>query len=384
MEASILKLDDNWKLMPCGLTEFAAGFETQRHHLRAIRPKGIPELRKLPVRNYVFRREDYMTDGEFRGAIERKVIELNMGGYNVYQNAQEINDDFAGNVVSDKDIFSYDNLFIDLDRAGHHKEPATDEEIARIEVVADNIIRFLTKLGWPKPIKVLSGNGYHMYYKLDGWVSGTENKELIRQALHCLGDKFDDAHTQVDRSVHNPSQITKVIGTIARKGKASIDRPHRTVTLIYSPSTWYYVTGEMVLDLLKYHGKPPKQKVPSVDNNLQSEFPDLVAKLDPELNLTADKYNTPETPREVARIKEMLTFIDANCDRQTWRDISWAILSTGFSCAEALAREWSMTAPEAWNEAEFNTLVSSYDPQLESGHTLGTVVHFSRLGGWEG
>lgn len=384
MEASTLKLNDNWILKPCGLTETGYGFQTQRHHVRAIPPKGIPKPSKLAVRNYVFRREDYMTDGEFRDAIEHKVIEHNMEGYNVYQNAQEINDDFPGHIVRDKNIFCYDNLFIDLDRKGTQNEPATDEELALIEAVADKIIALLDKLKWPEPVVVMSGSGYHLYYKLDGWVSGTENTELIKQVLHCLGDKFDDAHSQVDRSVHNPSRITKVIGTIARKGKASIDRPHRTVKLISHPSIWYYVTGEMLLDLLEKHGKPPKRKTSSVDNNLQSKFPDLVAKLDPESNLTSDKYNTPETPREVARIKEMLTFIDANCDRQTWRDISWAILSTGFFCAEAIAREWSKSAPEAWNEAEFNTLVSSYDPQLEHRHTLGTVVHFSRLGGWEG
>ena len=164
-------IKDNWKLMPCGLTELQGGFETQRHSYRALDPE-----KKMPPINIVFRREDYTTDSEFRESMECKAIELNQAGYNIYQNSQVINDDFEGNVVRDKDIFCYDNLFIDLDRAGSCKEPATEIELLQIEIVKNNIIDFLDKQGWPKPIKVMSGNGYHLYYKLDGWVM-TPNKD---------------------------------------------------------------------------------------------------------------------------------------------------------------------------------------------------------------
>ena len=39
-----------------------------------------------------------------------------------------------------------------------------------------------------------------------------------------------------------------------------------------------------------------------------------------------------ETPRQVACVEAMLSFIDADCDYFTWRGVVWALLSTGWSC----------------------------------------------------
>jgi hypothetical protein len=52
----------------------------------------------------------------------------------------------------------------------------------------------------------------------------------------------------------------------------------------------------------------------------------------------------PETQEEIARVKSMLAAIPADCDRETWRNVVWAVMATGWTCAEDLAREWSMTA----------------------------------------
>lgn len=91
-----------------------------------------------------------------------------------------------------------------------------------------------------------------------------------------------------------------------------------------------------------------------------------------------------ETPRRVARIKDALTYINADCDRQTWRDVVWGILSTGWSCAIDLSQEWSQSAGQRYEEDAFWNLVNLYDPTLEEGHSLGTVIHHARAGGWCG
>ena len=44
-----------------------------------------------------------------------------------------------------------------------------------------------------------------------GWQ--VDENAFLTDVQQYVGDKFDDAHSQVDRSVHNPSRITKVIGT---------------------------------------------------------------------------------------------------------------------------------------------------------------------------
>lgn len=88
----------------------------------------------------------------------------------------------------------------------------------------------------------------------------------------------------------------------------------------------------------------------------------------------------PETPEEIARVQSMLAAIPADCDRATWRNIIWAVAATGWSCAEPLAREWSMTAPSLFIEADFARDWKSFD--ANGGIGFGTLVHHARLHGW--
>jgi len=91
-----------------------------------------------------------------------------------------------------------------------------------------------------------------------------------------------------------------------------------------------------------------------------------------------------ETPRQLAIIREALSFIDADCDYETWRNVVWSVMSTKWTCAEELAKAWSMTAPEAYDEDAFFRLVHSYVDDHATPLTLGTVYHHARRGGWHG
>jgi len=91
-----------------------------------------------------------------------------------------------------------------------------------------------------------------------------------------------------------------------------------------------------------------------------------------------------ETPRRIAKIKSALVCIDADCDYETWRNIVWAILSTGWTCAEDIAYEWSKSAPNCFDEDAFWLVANSFIPDHTSPITAGTIYHFARLGGWNG
>jgi putative DNA primase/helicase len=91
----------------------------------------------------------------------------------------------------------------------------------------------------------------------------------------------------------------------------------------------------------------------------------------------------PETPREVATLKLMLCFISADCVYEKWRDVVWAILSTGWNCAEDIAYEWSKSAPDRFDEDAFWLVINSYKPDHTSPITVGTIYHHARLGGWD-
>ena len=88
-----------------------------------------------------------------------------------------------------------------------------------------------------------------------------------------------------------------------------------------------------------------------------------------------------ETPRRLALLREQLSYIDPDCDYPTWRDVIWAILSTGYPSAYSIAREWSEGAPHRYNYTHFLNTANAY----QHGHfTAGTVYHYARIGGWNG
>lgn len=89
-----------------------------------------------------------------------------------------------------------------------------------------------------------------------------------------------------------------------------------------------------------------------------------------------------ETPRQINRLKEMLSFISADCDYEVYRRVIWAILSTGWDCAEDIAYEWSVTAPDRFNQRVLEELISGFNPDLPNHPTVGSVKFLAEEGGW--
>jgi hypothetical protein len=92
----------------------------------------------------------------------------------------------------------------------------------------------------------------------------------------------------------------------------------------------------------------------------------------------------PETPRGVARVQEMLNHISADCDYETYRDVVWSVLSTGWTCAEQLAEQWCRSAPDRFEEVNFISIINSYNPNRIAPITLGTLTFLARKGGFNG
>lgn len=129
-------------------------------------------------------------------------------------------------MVKDSDILHRNWIFIDIDPVRPAKTNATDEEKKTAEILLDNIINFLRDAGFPKPIVTDSGNGFHAYFKVN--LSNTpENKNLIYNFLKVLDEKFSNEAAKVDTTVYNAGRITKVPGTMTRKGPHTDDRPQR-------------------------------------------------------------------------------------------------------------------------------------------------------------
>jgi hypothetical protein len=146
---------------------------------------------------------------------------------------------------NDGDILARRFLIIDVDPVKPKEfkaHSATDaEKEAAAELVA-NVRSYLARMGWPAPLVVDSGNGFHLYYRLEhalpGGVVADSLADPVAALLRCLKAKFDTPHAGIDPVTFNPSRIMKVPGTPAKKGEPTADRPHRTSAVLEVPSDW--------------------------------------------------------------------------------------------------------------------------------------------------
>lgn len=198
--------------------------------LRAISPKDAPT--KLLTRNLTFTPADFPEVEDRKQAFSDYAIALNKRGYTTYLVMNPIDPGFQGNLsnrmaVADPDIISRRLLLIDLDRTGHLVASATDEEINDSAEVADLVAAFLEQEYDVEVGRVMSGNGAHLYMALPDIPNDERSRAGCQQLLVALGQKFDTATTKIDRGVFNASRITKVPGTVARKGIETSERPFR-------------------------------------------------------------------------------------------------------------------------------------------------------------
>lgn len=194
--------------------------------LRGIWPKGIAGGK--PARFMHFNAVVYPSIEDRKLAFETAALSMNAEGYNVYIVMNPLRADFpCRGAAKDVDIRYRDLLLIDIDRVGDTSCPANETELQAAKTLADRIRTFLAERGWPAPFIVMSGNGYHLYYVLNGFENDQHSDELVRQLLNNLADNFDNSIVGVDTSVFNAARITKVPGTLMRKGLESADRPYR-------------------------------------------------------------------------------------------------------------------------------------------------------------
>jgi len=193
--------------------------------LRAIAPN------KKPI-NKLYKGKSFASTDVLKLAFENEALRLNAAGYNVYYVMNPIREDFDSGSVTDKDIECRDLLLIDIDKIGHKGESSTDDELEAARLLSEEIAGYLQSEGWDEPIRMMSGNGYHLYYLLSKLQNDAKTKALIEGVLHELADKFNNDIVAVDTVVFNASRITKVPGTIARKGPNTAERPHRMAVVL--------------------------------------------------------------------------------------------------------------------------------------------------------
>lgn len=94
-----------------------------------------------------------------------------------------------------------------------------------------------------------------------------------------------------------------------------------------------------------------------------------------------DQYPPPDTPRNRAWVEELLSYVDPDCDYETYRNMIWAIEAIDWHDIEDIERKWSLGAPDRFSEDCLTILRSSFDNRRD-GITFGSLVHYAKVGGW--
>jgi hypothetical protein len=193
--------------------------------LRALWPNGIKG--EIPPRTEHFQVADYFSLKDCQCAFETRALHLNNLGFNIYIVMNPIKPGYAGGAVKDEHILCRRLLLVDIDRSEKKIQPSNQTELDAAHSLATEIKAFLARRGLSAPTMVMSGNGYHLYYGLNDLENTPSAAKEIRATLHTLSRLFDNTVVGVDTTVHNASRVTKVPGTVMRKGVASDERPYR-------------------------------------------------------------------------------------------------------------------------------------------------------------
>ncbi|MDM8008117.1 MAG: YfjI family protein [Phycisphaerae bacterium] len=149
----------------------------------------------------------------------------------------------SGTTTSDTDIIKRRWVLVDIDPKRPAGISATDAEhdeaLAKAQTIADE----LHAEGWPMPVEIDSGNGAHLWYRVD---LPADDDGLVRRFLAGLAERYNDDVVEIDRAVFNPARITKLPGTTAAKGDNTPDRPHRMAKILRVPSTIEPVSRELL------------------------------------------------------------------------------------------------------------------------------------------
>jgi hypothetical protein len=139
--------------------------------------------------------------------------------------------------TGDAEIVRRTLTLIDCDPVRPTGISATDREVASSLERASVVRNHLTEQGWPSPVLACSGNGYHLLYQTD-LPNDDQSKRLMKRLLERLDTRFSVSAVKIDTTVSNAGRITKLYGTVARKGAYTEDRPHRLSRIMEVPDSW--------------------------------------------------------------------------------------------------------------------------------------------------
>lgn len=149
------------------------------------------------------------------------------------------------------DILKRRWVMVDVDSSRPDtKVMATDQEHETAREVAFKVVEHLAGKGWPAPVILDSGNGFHLLYRAD--LENTKySTALLGAFLKSLRELFkEEAGAVIDPGTNKATNNTKVPGSMARKDNpATPERPYRRVAILNAPDPVELVSLEQLQEV---------------------------------------------------------------------------------------------------------------------------------------
>ncbi len=224
---------------------------TGRYLRSLIADAGVVEIRHLPTgQSGQFNDVDKLVS-----ALGSRVDRGNLYSTLNRPTDQTARNSFGTSAYSDSDISRITRIPFDFDPCRPTGCASTDEELKDASARCDGLLQALYGLGWPIPLKAMSGNGYHLQYRC-ALQANAETKEILKLLYRGLGKDYSDDVVDFDTTVRNPSRILRLYGTLNRKGKNLPDRPWRR-SRCDVPRDWRQVTRRQIEKLAERYARKP-------------------------------------------------------------------------------------------------------------------------------
>jgi hypothetical protein len=147
-----------------------------------------------------------------------------------------------GGTAGDADVAKLEWLFLDWDTQRATSTNATDGEKEAARLQMEGARAHFAAIGWPELVLCDSGNGFHALARLD-LPNTPASAQLVKGVTAEAARLFSTPEVHLDTSVSNASRITRLYGSINKKGPESGERPWRRSAILSTPDVLVPVTA---------------------------------------------------------------------------------------------------------------------------------------------
>jgi len=160
--------------------------------------------------------------------------------------------------ITNKTVTAVHRLFFDFDPERPVDTIATDALLAEAKSRALAFRAEMHSRGWPQPAFAMSGNGCHLMYR-SGFKEPGKFLPFYKRLHGELVKKYSDDAIKLDAAVKNPGRLTRLYGSVNRKGTSTPELPHRT-SVIWVPESYDKITPQAMWQTVLDYGAEAKVK----------------------------------------------------------------------------------------------------------------------------